>query len=332
MAALSEKSVKSEFVRALAARPGSFSFFAAVRRLEQLCPDAARVGVLAAGKEPVVRFAQVPRLYFPPSELFDYTPGGEGAGTLQVYFFGLFGPGGALPPALTDYVHTRGRHFYDLAMQRFADMFHDRLIALFYRAGTRSEAAVSYDRAEDPLGASMAALAGVPEGGAGASLPSKAPVSFFRELLGRNRPGPLLRALERFFGFPVVLKQGVPCHLKIEEENRCCLGMSAGTCTLGQTSLLGERQRTVSEKVAVEVGPVDYTAFSGFLPGRSGFRRLKAWLHLMSNRPLLWELRFSVPTATVPFLSLDGSQALGCNACLPDVSCGTTCYTLTCDI
>lgn len=332
MAASSDKSVKAEFVRALAARPGSFSFFAAVRRLEQLCPHGARVGTLAAGKEPVVRFAQVPHLCFPPSELFDYSPGGEGAGTLQVYFFGLFGPGGALPLALTDYVHARGRHFYDLAMQRFADMCHDRLIALFYRAGTRSEAAVSYDRPEDPLGASIAALAGVPEGGAAAPLPEKVPVSHFRELLGRNRPKPLLRALERFFGFPVALKQGEPCFLNIDEANRCRLGASSSTCSLGHAVLLGERQRTVSEKAAVEIGPVDYGVFSGFLPGRLGFRRLKAWLHLMAGRPLLWELRFFVPTATVPLLSLDGSQGLGCNACLPDPSCETTCYTLTCDI
>ena len=145
MAASSDKSVKTEFARSLAARPGSFSFFAAVRRLEQLRPHGAPVGTLGGAVEPVVRFAQTPHLYFPPSELFGYAPGGEGTGTLQVYFFGLFGPGGALPLALTDYVHARGRHFYDLTMQRFADIFHDRLIALFYRAGTRGEAAVSYD-------------------------------------------------------------------------------------------------------------------------------------------------------------------------------------------
>lgn len=332
MAASSDKSVKTEFARALAARPGSFSFFAAVRRLEQLRPHGAPVGTLGAAADPVVRFAQTPHLYFPPSELFGYAPGGEGAGTLQVYFFGLFGPGGALPLALTDYVHARGRHFYDLTMQRFADIFHDRLIALFYRAGTRGEAAVSYDRPRDPLGKYLSALAGLPDSGKGVPLPAVAPISGFQELLGKNRPGPLRRVLERFFGFPAALVQGEACRLGIEEERRCRLGSDAETCTLGSTALLGESRRSVTEKTGVEIGPVDYGAFSGFLPGTLGFRRLKAWLHLMTDRPMLWELRFLVSAETIPPALLDGSMALGCNALLPDPSRKTVCYPLSCNI
>ncbi len=62
MATSPDKSVRAEFLRSLANRPGGYSFFATVRRLEQLSPDSPLVGTISTGKEPVVRFGQVPHL------------------------------------------------------------------------------------------------------------------------------------------------------------------------------------------------------------------------------------------------------------------------------
>ncbi len=332
MAAAPDKSVKSEFLRALSARPGSYSFFAAVRRLEQLCPESPPIGSLVSGKEPLVHFAQVPHLYFAPSELFGFSPSLRGTGTLQVYFFGLFGPNGPLPLALTDYVHTRGRHFYDLAMQRFADMFHNRLIALFYRAGTRAEVAVSYDRPADPLGQKLAALAGTPECGADVALPHTASAGALAELRGRNRSRSLQKLLSRFFDFRVRIHQNIPCRLAIEEESRCCLGRNRATGSLGQNVLLGERRRCITEKIAMEIGPVDYATFCGFLPGGQGYRRLKFWLHLMIDKPLIWDLRFIVSSESQPSPKLDGSFALGYNSLFPISGEHTHTYSITCSI
>ncbi len=332
MASAPDKSVKAEFLRSLANRPGSFSFFAAVRRMEQLYPDRPPVGVIAANKEPVVRFAQVPHLYFPPSELFGYTPGAAGAGTLQVYFFGFFGPNGPLPLALTDYVHTRGRQFYDLAMQRFADIFHNRLIALFYRASARTQAAISYDRPADPIGNHLAAMAGMPNLARESILPATAPVGHFHELKGKNKPAPLKNLLERFFDVPVTLLQNRPCHLPIEESGQCRLGVTESTGTLGVTALLGERQRSVTEKIALEIGPMDYEYFRDFLPDCLGFNRLKAWLHLMTDKPLIWDLQFLVKSETIPAPELNGGMVLGYNTVFPEKGKKITRYSIICSI
>lgn len=323
MAAATEKSVKTDFARALSSRPGLYSFYATVRRLEQLTPTAPRVGSFAA-VHPPVHFAQVPHLHFPPSELFDYA---HKDNTLQVYFFGLFGPNGALPTAYTEYAHERSRHYYDFSMQRFADIFHDRLTAQFYRAGTRAEAAVSYDRAEDdPLSEAAAALSGMPVSGGEQPLPPTAAVAQAGRLSRRDNAKALLRVLEEYFGVPVQLNQHTPCFLDIPESARCCPGRQA--CTLGRDSLLGTRQRSISEQVQLIIGPISFARYQRFVPGSTGHSRLCAWLSSFSSRPLRWELHFRVRTDTIPPLALNASCVLGGTALFPDTNNNATTFTL----
>lgn len=328
----------SDFARALSSRPGLYSFFAAVRRIEQLSPRCPRIGTGASALQPSVHFAQVPHLYFAPSELFGYAAGSGGqAGTLQVYFFGLFGPNGPLPLALTEYVHERSRHYYDLSMQRFADIFHDRLTALFYRAGTAAQVAVSYDRADDdPLSRAAAALSGVPAADdtddntgnsrAGSPLPGTTPVTYARELAGKNRKDSLRRLLERYFRLPVRIIENSPTRLPIGEESRCRLGRP-GVCELGRSTLLGASQRSISERVTLDIGPLSYEEYGRFTPGSTGYRRLQAWLRLMTSRPLSWELRFRITTDSIPPTALDGTRRLGAHTLFALTSSRTTCCT-----
>lgn len=322
----------SDFARALSSRPGLYSFFAAVRRIEQLSPGCPRVGTGASALRPSVHFAQVPHLYFPPSELFGYASApGEQIGTLQVYLFGLFGPNGPLPLALTEYVHERSRHYYDLSMQRFADIFHDRLLALFYRAGTSAQAAVSYDRADDdPLSRAAAALSGVPAVAAPgiSALPGIAPVTYARELAGKNRKDTIPRLLKRYFGLPVRLIENTPDCLPISENNRCRLGR-AGVCELGRSTLLGSRQRSISSRVTLDIGPLSYEQYCRFVPGSTGYRRLQAWLRLMTTSPLSWELHFRITSTSIPPASLDGTRQLGAHTLFADTSSHTTLCTHT---
>lgn len=317
MAAPTDKHLKTAFARSLTANPGQFSFFASVRRLEQLAPGSARVGALTAGSEPVVRFAQVPHLYFPPSELSGYSASGGRGDTLQVYFFGLFGPNGALPLSFTEYVYERSRHYYDLSMQRFVDMFHDRLTGLFYRAGTLCQPAVSYDRPEDdPLSHAAAATLGVPISPTPSVLPAAAPVGMAHELVRRGRPGAVCRLLRRFFGLRVTLRQSCANYLRISPECRCRLGR-AGVAELGHTALLGSRQRSISDRVILRTEPLAYAEYCRYMPRSAGFKRLSSWLRLMSATPLDWRLQCRLIPGTVPRPSLDGSFRLGANTFLP---------------
>ncbi len=332
MVSANTRSVKTDFSRALSAHPGQFSFFGAVRRMEQLAPDKPRIGYLTSD-DPIVRFAQVPHLHFPPSEIFGFSVSGSHSGTLQLYFFGMFGPNGALPLSLTEYVYERSHHDYDLAAQRFADMFHDRLAALFYRAGTRAQVAVSYDREQDdPLSYAASALAGTPPlpGKEYSPLPKSASVAYARELVGCGKPGALRRLLEHFFRVPVKLRQFLPGYLPIHDRELCRLGSRAGVCTLGHSALLGDRQLSISDRVGVEIGPISYARFRRLAPGSRGYERLKTWLHMMSPAPRCWVLTFHVLSSDIERPALNGGQALGCDTVLPSDHAPTTPCTVSC--
>lgn len=332
MAVQTNNSVKSDFVRALSQHPGRYSFFASVRRLEQFTPGAPRTGTADAALSPVARFAQVPHLYFPPSELAGFNAGhGNKADTMQLYFFGMFGPNGGLPLPFTEYAHERSLHFYDLSTQRFADIFHDRLAALFYRAGTRGQAALSYDiPQDDPLSAAAAELAAMPAT-EGSMLPPAAPVRQARRLAHRDNPLQIRFLLQDFFGFPVQLQEHTPQRLSIPQESRCRLG-HPGTCELGRTALLGESQRSISDCVTADIGPLDYEQYRRFRPGSTGHRRLQAWLRTMTTRPMRWELRFRIRSASIPALPADGSCCLGGDTLFPSATEEYTTCTLTCNL
>src|SRR5262249_57140253 len=75
---------------------------------------------------------------------------------------GLFGPNGALPIHLTDWARDRARNSGDSAFVRFLDIFHHRMLALFYRAWAQAQPAVSVDRPrQDYFGRRLAALCGL---------------------------------------------------------------------------------------------------------------------------------------------------------------------------
>ena len=124
-----------DLVRELERDPYRFSFFQALRRLEAENRDRPRLGESTRAAEDPIRLGQKPSMAFASSPLAAFERGKEGrADRLDVLFFGLFGPNGPLPNHLTEYAHDRIRNAKDTTFSRFADLFHHRMLSLFYRA------------------------------------------------------------------------------------------------------------------------------------------------------------------------------------------------------
>ncbi len=66
---------------------------------------------------------------------------------MLVRFFGLFGPNGPLPIHLTEYAHERQLQAKDNTFVEFCNVFHHRLLSLFYRAWAVNQKSVDFDRA-----------------------------------------------------------------------------------------------------------------------------------------------------------------------------------------
>lgn len=117
---------------ALEAHPARFDFYAALRQLECAFPHLPRIGQAARSADEAVRFGQQPSLAFEPAILAALKPGNTPK--LLLNFFGLMGANGPLPIHLTEYVRDRQRNRNDPTPAAFFDVFHHRMISLFYRA------------------------------------------------------------------------------------------------------------------------------------------------------------------------------------------------------
>src|SRR6185437_9751445 len=81
---------------------------------------------------------------------------------LTIRSFGLFGPNGPLQNHLTEYARDRFLNNNDATLVRFADILHQRLILLFYRAWADAQSVASLDRPdEDRFSRYVASIVGI---------------------------------------------------------------------------------------------------------------------------------------------------------------------------
>ena len=146
---------------ALHAAPYAHDFFALLRRVDSLRPDAPRFGRAQRPSQEAMRLGQEPELDFAPAALATFAREGGAAPRLGVRFFGLLGPQGPMPLHFTEYVRERLRFRNDPTPARFLDIFHHRLLTLFYRAWAESQPVVQHDRpSEDRFAAWLGATFG----------------------------------------------------------------------------------------------------------------------------------------------------------------------------
>jgi type VI secretion system protein ImpH len=132
--------------------PYKFEFFAALRVIGKLA-ERQPLGTIGDGESSAdatthVRFRALQSLAFPPSEIWDIVrpEAPEQPIEMTVAFLGLTGPLGALPRPYTELVMQRIRKG-DRALRDFLDLFNQRLITLFAKAGEKYRFYLQYELA-----------------------------------------------------------------------------------------------------------------------------------------------------------------------------------------
>lgn len=301
----------------LEAEPWRFHLYAAMRKLEALHADAPRFGRAARPKDEPVRFGQEPSLAFAPSTISAFRRDGARA-RLDQHVLGLFGPNGPLPLHLTEFVHQRERNFHDATFRRFADLFHHRMIELFYRVWAESQPVTHADRpTEDRFAFYVGTIAGH---GLDAlrdadALPDAARLHWAGLLAMPTRPAEALeRVLAGFHGAPVEIEPCVGHWIHLDPAMTTRLGRANER--LGATAMLGERVWDCAGKFRVKVGPVGYSVFERFLPGKESLSRLAAIVRTWTGDALAWDLQVVLARDEVPATRLDARSGLGWNTWL----------------
>jgi len=310
--------------------PYAFDFFRAARLLEAQDPSVARIGTSYHPREDPIRFGQNPSLVFAPSTIEAFRPR-QGALPAKMYvrFFGLFGPNGPLPQHLTEYAYEEQLHAKNASLVDFCDVFHHRLLSLFYRAWAVNQKAADFDReknlpeqkmtrSEDWTGPRFALYIGSLFGLGMESLREKDELKDWAKLFysgrlacqTRNAEG-LGAIIEDYFGMPAQILSFVGQWLQLPPANICKLGDSPLSGSLGTTTIVGSRFWDCQLKFRVRLGPLKLSDFERMLPLGRSFSQLKCWVKNYVGDEFFWDVQLVLKAAEVPQVSLGQSGLLG---------------------
>jgi type VI secretion system protein ImpH len=300
----------------LEGRAARMDFFQVLRLIENAHPELPRIGTSLRPRDDAVRLGQEPSLSFHAAALGQYTRAtGEARARLAVNFFGLLGANGPLPLHLTEYVRDRLRHGGDPTLLAFLDVFHHRMLSLFYRARASAEPAVSLDR---PDGDRFSMFVGSLFGIGAPSLRERDEIGDFAKLhfagLLANRARPasgLASILQAYFRLPLRIEQFAGHWMALPEEVQSRIGRLADGNRLGSSLVLGRKVWDCQNKFRIVIGPVGMEDYRRFMPGGDSLRRLLAWVRSYCGLALDWEVRVILNKDEMPPLRLGGPTRIG---------------------
>jgi len=302
--------------RRLAETPHRFDFFVAVRHLENLHPDRPRVGHSKRPREDPVRFCQEASMAFAPRTISAFGADTHSrAPRMTVNFMGLLGPNGPLPLHLTQYIRDRVRNHGDLAMSRFLDVFHHRMVSLFYRAWASAQQEVQYERGdEDDYARYVGSLLGVGMDSFHRrdAVCDEARLHYSGHLACQTRhPEGLAALLADFYDLPVELIEFVGQWLDVPPDCQCRLGETPETGSLGRTTIVGARTWDCQQRFRLRFGPMGLNTYERLLPGGQSLRRLIAWVKNYTTDERTWEVQLILKEKEVPQMKLGETGRLG---------------------
>jgi type VI secretion system protein ImpH len=300
----------------------AFDFFALMRRVDALRRHQPRTGEALRPRQEALRLGQAAELDFAPAALQKLQARGDSPPRLLVRFFGLLGPQGPMPLHFTEFVRDRLHHHGDATLARFLDLFHHRLLSLFYRAWAQSQPVVQGDRPDsDRYRAWLLACAGAPA--LGGDLPPAALAFHAGTLAGRSRhPEALAKVLWQYFGVVARVEPHVGHWLSIDPVDRSRLGFARNRSErsehsenaapqLGQSANAGSRVWDRQYRFRLHLGPLDMAQYLAFLPSGSAWPALQAWVRLLAGRELQWDLQLTLTGSARPEARLGRNVRLG---------------------
>ncbi|MCC7540820.1 MAG: type VI secretion system baseplate subunit TssG [Deltaproteobacteria bacterium] len=313
-------------VRLVIERGHKKSFLAVMGVLERMTPHAPRVGGLGPVVEEMIRFRHDIRLQFAagdvasvelkhiPSDPTDQLSPPRPLFEVSTTFLGLTGSSSPLASYFLEEVLFEDAD--EPAQRDFLDLFHHRLISLFYRVSTRCNALGEHQSDQsDSWSKRLLSLGGFdtydrPYGG---RLPAWRLLRL-TPLLARNaRTAEALRiAVKDTFGIElgdgeVDVQQFVGGRIPVEPEQRMRLGLANGL--LGHNAVLGARIFDRASKFRVKLGPLGYETYRKFLPGGDHLSTLKELVSLFCRDPLDYDVELTLATGSKSTFRLGGPKA-----------------------
>ena len=300
----------------LGGEPYAFEFFHAVRLLERLDDLRTPVGGFAPPSKESVRFGAHLSLGFPASEIQSLELGEDGPPLMRVNFMGLVGPQGVLPLEYTKLATERAQA-RDTTMRDFLDMFHHRMISLFYLAWEKYRFFVAWERGDrDSVAQHILDLIGLGTSGLQSRLNvTDEALVYYGGLLSQHpRSATVLeQLLADYFAVPVEIEQFAGAWHQLDKDTICRLGHDSGPSEqLGMGAVVGNEIWDQHSVVRIQLGPLSLDRYLAFLPGGEAHDQLRDLTRLFAHTEIDFEVRLVLKRDEVPRCELgaEGPSAL----------------------
>jgi len=279
-------------------KPYQFDFFQAVRLLEKVAqsdpdefPVSTSIGHDGPPHRELIQLRVLCARTFPPSEIYSIIkrrrdspkapPEGQPPFAMTTTFMGLFGPQGVMPLHYTQTILDRVRR-KDHALRDFLDLFHHRVLSLFYRAWEKYRFPIGFERARlkrsgpqqlDLFTETLFSLTGMGTPGLRERLLIDDDTFIYYSGHFSHHPRSALglqQMLEDYFSFPVDVRQytGHWLYLEPAEQSRLpdSAGSFAGNNRLGEEVVIGHRVWNSETRFRLRIGPVGYRQYQRLMP------------------------------------------------------------------
>ena len=311
----------TNFIEAsLQSTPLKWGFFQAVRNLDSFYyfkdKKYRRTGDSDTLKEEAVRFKQRPFFVFKDAEIDEYSINLEGNyASVYVNFFGLWGNNSPLPLVFTEYAFDRNKHYDDNTLTNFIDIFHHRMLSLFYKAWAINQQTVNADREEgDNFKKHLSSIIGL---GVFLTTKNESPISLYSRLyfsghmLYTPNISNLTAILSDYFKTNAEVKPFMVEKVNVPVEDRFYLGSKTESGMLGKNTILGERFISCMMKFRVVLGPMKLAKFMQMFPGKNAYYQLVSWIKYYVAEKFTFDVQLILEYSEIPVMSLGKTCSLG---------------------
>lgn len=264
-------------IREIAKDGRRYEFFSAVHLIHRLRTGGAPLGELGPLSREPLRFRHDPDLIFHASDISSLEIDSAGRVALTSSFLGLYGAASPMAIHFSEDV-IAAENSDQPSLREFYDLFHHRVLSLFYRAWKKYRLDAGFTLAGDDASTKrMLCFVGVDAYGT-----HKEPGLTRLEMLElapllamkARSPRLLKLALGKLLpGIGVEVEQFVERRARIDDEDRFALGRRCHE--LGRSTTLGTHVRDRSARFRLLLGPVSYEECESLMPGGAKFPVLR---------------------------------------------------------
>lgn len=259
-----------------------------------------------------IRFGQDATLAFQEKQVHRIYQANE-ITKVQVQGFGMLGSNGALPIHITEAIYEKTLHEKDKTFNDFLDIFHHRLITLFYKAWLTSEPAITLDNDNNQkFNDHIAGFAGnhILQETNEQKLFKYNQFYYTSLLLNQNMPIDNLQEILRcYFKLPIHIQQNIGEWLDAKDYTTTLSSHSPQR--LGDGLLIGTQYYDITQKFKIIIGPVAVATYLEFLKNGNLANKLNNWVQRYTKQSYHFDVEIIIDRTDITPTNINAGSQLG---------------------